>query len=148
MPKLIPLLELVNLIFHHIPWKYLRLPKSTHPNSLPISKQKLELREAPNLASFTKKKSAPQKPGLRFRRPNAVFPILQQHKRYSFVFRFFTSQIQFAALIVVSSKALITNCGYPAWSLWIQVFYGLSLIALFSNFYIKTYMQKKQKKQQ
>jgi len=51
-------------------------------------------------------------------------------------------QIQFFAILGHISTATFLNCGVPIAYQWTLVFYSISLIVLFSNFYYQTYRKK------
>ncbi|KAL9955570.1 hypothetical protein ACROYT_G036910 [Oculina patagonica] len=49
---------------------------------------------------------------------------------------------QFAVIILSGVSALLNHdCKYPHWAKWVMVFYTFIQLALFTNFYIKTYLQ-------
>lgn len=54
---------------------------------------------------------------------------------------------QFTVIIISGVGALFNHdCKYPTWAKWIVVFYTFTQLALFSNFYVKTYLQNRQSK--
>ena len=56
-------------------------------------------------------------------------------------------QTQFTVIIISGVGALFNHdCKYPTWAKWIMVFYTFTQLALFSNFYVKTYLQNRQSK--
>ncbi|KAG2467049.1 ELOV5 protein, partial [Polypterus senegalus] len=50
--------------------------------------------------------------------------------------------VQFVLTVIQTSCAVLWPCGFPMGWLYFQICYMLSLIVLFSNFYIKTYKKK------
>ncbi|XP_032817644.1 very long chain fatty acid elongase 5 [Petromyzon marinus] len=49
---------------------------------------------------------------------------------------------QFVMTMVQSGSAIVMPCGFPAGWLWFQISYMMSLVLLFSNFYIQTYIKQ------
>ena len=56
---------------------------------------------------------------------------------------FFLLQTQFVAVIIHTTINIMADCSYPKAFNYAVVLYALSLIVLFSNFYIKAYVNKK-----
>lgn len=52
-------------------------------------------------------------------------------------------QVQFFVCLVKNVDSLILSCEFPLWMQWASMAYGFSLIFLFSNFYIKSYINSK-----
>ncbi|KTG05682.1 hypothetical protein cypCar_00020272 [Cyprinus carpio] len=51
----------------------------------------------------------------------------------------FLLQVQFVLTMFQTSCAVVWPCGFPMGWLYFQITYMITLILLFSNFYIKTY---------
>ncbi|XP_058969045.2 very long chain fatty acid elongase 4 [Pocillopora verrucosa] len=55
---------------------------------------------------------------------------------------------QFAVVIVSGFFSLLDHgCKYPTWAKWVMVFYTFIMMGLFTNFYIKTYLQNRSNKE-
>lgn len=52
--------------------------------------------------------------------------------------------IQFLAVIYIAGYALYHDCGNPRFFLWLQLGYGMTLMILFSHFYMMTYIKRGQ----
>lgn len=73
---------------------------------------------------------------------SAMGPAMQKYlwwKKYMTVLQL----MQFWAILFHTSMAIYLDCGYPKLYCWSLIFYVLSHIALFSNFYYQTYTKKK-----
>ncbi|RMX56989.1 hypothetical protein pdam_00016140 [Pocillopora damicornis] len=53
--------------------------------------------------------------------------------------------LQFVFIVIHATSALCIDCGFSAKLLWTQWLYCISLILLFSNFYLHAYLSKKKK---
>jgi hypothetical protein len=52
--------------------------------------------------------------------------------------------VQFAFLIIHFSRAILAeNCGFPKFFLWISATQNVCMLALFGDYYIKTYLKPK-----
>ncbi|KAL1505885.1 hypothetical protein ABEB36_005340 [Hypothenemus hampei] len=50
--------------------------------------------------------------------------------------------IQFTCALILGANGIRTGCEFPLWMHYTLIFYMLSFIVLFGNFYIKAYMDK------
>ena len=57
----------------------------------------------------------------------------------SFVRTCFLQFFQFGIGIVWGGNTIRLNCGVPRWMQWASLVYGVSIIALFVNYYVQTY---------
>ena len=57
----------------------------------------------------------------------------------------FTQQLQFAVILMHTTSALFLDCGFNLKLLMILWFYCISLILLFTNFYLRAYLSKEKK---
>nr|QCF41172.1 Elovl4_b [Sinonovacula constricta] len=67
-----------------------------------------------------------------------------QYQKYLWWKRYLTiiQLIQFFAGMVYGVQGIIVDCAYPKWMLWTSLVYGVTIIALFMNFYIQAYIKK------
>lgn len=54
----------------------------------------------------------------------------------------FVFQTQFCVLLVHAVMSLYVKCDYPLWMQWTFIWYMISFLVLFSNFYIHAYFAK------
>lgn len=54
--------------------------------------------------------------------------------------------IQFLAGMFHAAQSLFVRCEYPVWMQWALIFYGLSILSLFLNFYFHAYIHPKKTK--
>ena len=62
-----------------------------------------------------------------------------------FFFVLFSTQIQFVAILVYIISALYIDCGFSRNQLYLNGVYIVTLIVLFGNFYIRSYLEKNKK---
>ena len=55
-------------------------------------------------------------------------------------------QVQFFAMLHVGISSLLVECSFPRWMSIAMALYMVSLIILFANFYIQSYLKPKQPK--
>lgn len=54
---------------------------------------------------------------------------------------------QFLAAVIMGINGLRMNCNFPLWMMYAMIFYMLSFIILFGNFYYEAYLLKKKNKE-
>ena len=52
-------------------------------------------------------------------------------------------QLQFFMGLVYASQSIYIECEYPVWMEWTGIVYGITIIALFLNFYVQAYIKPK-----
>ena len=62
-----------------------------------------------------------------------------------FFFVLFSTQIQFVAILVYIISALYIDCGFSRNQLFLNGVYMVTLIVLFGNFYIRSYLERNKK---
>ena len=76
--------------------------------------------------------------------PQPLFPILSPPPHPPLPPK--KKQIQFFICLIKVTQSMLTGCDFPMWMQWTSVFYGFSLVALFSNFYYQAYIKARQAK--
>lgn len=51
-------------------------------------------------------------------------------------------QVQFTCALVLGANGIRTGCEFPLWMHYTLIFYMMSFIVLFGNFYVKAYLEK------
>jgi len=75
----------------------------------------------------------------------SVFFANDQKKYDRLFFVLFFTQIQFVAILVYIISALYIDCGFSRNQLYLNGVYMVTLIVLFANFYIRSYLEKNKK---
>ena len=50
-------------------------------------------------------------------------------------------QVQFVAGMAHAAQSIALGCDFPLWMQWALIFYGMSILALFLNFYFQAYIK-------
>ena len=75
----------------------------------------------------------------------SFFFVMNKTNMTDFFFVLFFTQIQFVAILVYIISALYIDCGFSRNQLYLTGVYLVTLIVLFSNFYIQSYLEKNKK---
>ncbi|XP_014784232.1 elongation of very long chain fatty acids protein 4 isoform X1 [Octopus bimaculoides] len=73
---------------------------------------------------------------------SALGPAMQKYlwwKRYLTIVQL----VQFVVGMIHATQSLLLSCNFPVWMHWALIFYGMSLLLLFLNFYYNSYVLKK-----
>lgn len=70
-----------------------------------------------------------------------------QYQKYLWWKRYLTriQLVQFVVGMAHAGQSLFFGCNFPTWMHWALIFYGLSILLLFLNFYFHAYMKKGKK---
>ncbi|XP_064600548.1 very long chain fatty acid elongase 4-like [Liolophura sinensis] len=71
-----------------------------------------------------------------------------QFQKYLWWKRYLTKLqlIQFVTGIAHTARSLFWGCNFPAWMHWALIFYAFTILLLFLNFYVQTYIKSSRKK--
>lgn len=59
----------------------------------------------------------------------------------------FLRQVQFVVGMAHAAQSIFVGCEFPLWMQWGLIIYGLSILALFLNFYFQAYVKPRSKPQ-
>ncbi|GFR68975.1 elongation of very long chain fatty acids protein, partial [Elysia marginata] len=75
----------------------------------------------------------------------AIAALGPEYQKYLWWKRYLTrlQLLQFFVGLVYASQSIYIECEYPVWMEWTGIVYGITIIALFLNFYIQAYIKPK-----